>query len=127
MHACENSAIDPRRGQASYEDLWLLGISRAGQPGRKFFDQILHLSWDRPRSQDAWTAPAGHYLGGAPAFLADPNHPTGGWVICQLFDGPNRAGAFYLFDAHDVKRGPVCKLGLDQPLPLLFHSWFQPA
>ena len=69
----------------------MLAISRTAEPGRKFFDQLLHLSWERPHSQDAWTAPPGHYLGGEPAFVAEPGNPSGGWIICQLFDGPNEA------------------------------------
>jgi all-trans-8'-apo-beta-carotenal 15,15'-oxygenase len=125
--ALDFPAIDSRRNLKPYEDLWMLAISRTAEPGRKFFDQLLHLSWERPHSQDAWTAPPGHYLGGEPAFVADPGNPSGGWIICQLFDGPNEAGAFYLFDAYEVARGPVCTLWLDQPIPPLFHSWFEPA
>ena len=30
------------------------------------------------------------------------------------------------FDAHEVEKGPVCTLWLEQPIPPLFHSWFEP-
>jgi len=55
-------AIDTRRTLRSYEDLWLLGISTTGRPGRKFFDQLAHLSWDRPTLRDVYQAPPRQYL-----------------------------------------------------------------
>ena len=49
-------AIDPRHFGKPYEDLWMLGISHAGRTGRKFLDQVVHLTWDG--KEDLWTAPA---------------------------------------------------------------------
>lgn len=120
-------AVDPRRLQREYDDLWLLGMSRAGSPGRKFFDQVVHLRWSRPQEADLWQAPEGHYLGGEPVFLLDPENDGAGCVICQIFDAGKRESAFLVFDARDVARGPLARLPLRHPLPACFHASFHPA
>ncbi|HEX3555625.1 MAG TPA: carotenoid oxygenase family protein [Thermoanaerobaculia bacterium] len=117
-------AIDPGRVGCSYEDLWMLGISKTGQPGRKFFDEVVHLSWAHPEHADVWQAPPGHYLGGEPAFA--PNPAGGGAVICQRFDAAKGESAFLVFDAFDVAAGPVATLPLDNPVHLGFHAVFHP-
>lgn len=119
-------AVRPSCLQRDYDDLWMLGMSRAGEPGRKFFDQIVHLRWSRPESADLWQAPAGSYLGGEPIFLTDPQSESG-WVICQIIAAENRDSAFLLFDALNVASGPVARLPLRQPLPACFHASFHPA
>ncbi len=118
-------AIDPELAGRPYEDFWMLGISRAGSPGRKTFDQVVHASWAYPERVDVWQAPPGHYLGGEPAFAPNPANPShSGVVICQRFDGATGESAFLVFDAFDVAAGPVAVLPLDQPLHLGFHAMF---
>ncbi|HEV7505290.1 MAG TPA: carotenoid oxygenase family protein [Thermoanaerobaculia bacterium] len=115
-------AIDPELAGRPYEDLWMLGISHTGSPGRKIFDQVVHASWAHPDRVDLWQAPPGHYLGGEPAFAA--NAAGGGAVICQRFDAAKGESAFLVFDAFDVAAGPVAVLPLEQPLHLGFHALF---
>lgn len=112
-------AIDPRHFAKPYEDLWMLGISHAGRPGRKFLDEVVHLSWDG--REDIWTAPPGCYLGGEPAFAGDPSGP-GGAVICQQFDTTKDESTFLIFDAFDVAAGPRAVVRLDSPVHLGFHA-----
>lgn len=119
-------AVDPRRLQRPYDDLWLLGMSRAASPGRKFFDQVAHLRWSRPEEADLWQAPEGHFLGGEPIFLSDGSD-SAGCVICQIFDAQKRQSAFLIFDAQDVARGPIARLPLRNPLPACFHAHFHPS
>jgi all-trans-8'-apo-beta-carotenal 15,15'-oxygenase len=119
-------AIDPRRAGHPYDDLWMLGIGKTGQPGRKFFDQIVHLTWSEPAKADLWQAPPGTYLGGEPAFAPDPADDRGGAVICQSFDSQTGESAFLVFDAYDVARGPVAVLPLETPIHLGFHAAFLP-
>jgi len=38
-------AVIPALTGLPYEHFWMLGISRAGRPGRKFFDQIVRVDW----------------------------------------------------------------------------------
>ena len=104
----------------------LLGIS-AATPGRKFFDQLLHLRWSQPESPQIWHAPAGHYLGGEPVFLGHPERDDRGCVLIQDFDAQQRASAFLLFDAFDIESGPLARLPLKHPIPPCFHAAWYPT
>ncbi len=119
-------AIDLRLVERPYRDFWMLGIAATGRPGRKFFDQLVHCDWHGERVRGVWQAPAGRYLGGEPAFAADPADPDRGAVLCQVFDAERGASAFAVFDAFDVAAGPQALLWLETPLPLLFHAVFAP-
>lgn len=122
-------ALDPRVGHGPYDDFWLLGISRTGLAGRKFFDQVAHLSWSRPGEPNTWTAPEGCYLGGEPVFLppsGTPGQEEGGAVLCQSFDAERGESAFLLFDAFDPSAGPIAELPLERPTPLGFHAAYYP-
>jgi len=112
-------AIDPRHLGKPYEDLWMLGISHAGHPGRKFLDAVVHVSWNG--QEDVWKAPPGCYLGGEPAFAGDPDG-TGGAVICQQFDTAKEESSFLVFDAFDVAAGPRAVVRLGSPVHLGFHA-----
>ena len=118
-------AIDPDRAGQPCDDLWMLGISKTGIPGRKFFDQVAHLSWSQPDRAEVWPAPPGWYLGGEPAFA--PNPEGGGAVICQRFDAEKGESAFLIFDAFDVPAGPVAVIPLPAPVHLGFHALFVPG
>ena len=116
-------SIDLRLSENPYRDLWLLGISATGRPGRKFFDQLVHCDWQTRSVAGLWQAPPGSYLGGEPVFIHDPTS-TGGAVICQLFDTTKKASSFLLFAAHDIAAGPRAVLHLDTPIHLGFHTAF---
>ena len=106
-----------------YRDFWMLGISAAGRPGRKFFDQLVRVDWDTERV-DVYQAPPWHYLGGEPAVMLEPGRPGSGTVICQSFDAERVTSSFVVFDAYQIARGPIATLTLASPMPLLFHSIF---
>jgi all-trans-8'-apo-beta-carotenal 15,15'-oxygenase len=109
-----------------YESLWMLGISAAGRPGRKFFDQLVRVDW-APGHVEVWQAPPGTYLGGEPVFVPEPGSSRSGAVVCQAFDAGSRTSSFVVFDALRVAAGPVATVQLPSPIPLLFHSSFMPA
>lgn len=120
-------AIDPRLAGRPYDDFWMLGISATGQPGRKFFDQLAHLSWREGRPKGIYSSPPGVHLGGEPAFAPDPAREEGGFVFCQELDtrpADTGTGAFLIFDAFDVARGPIARLRLRAPIHLGFHAVF---
>jgi all-trans-8'-apo-beta-carotenal 15,15'-oxygenase len=119
-------ALDPRRFTQSYNDFWMLGISTTGRRGRKFFDQLAHLSWADAQNPDIYQAPAKHYLGGEPIFIGDPDDEQTGAVICQVFDAERVESAVAIFDAFNVSRGPIALLRLKEPTPLAFHASFDP-
>lgn len=116
-------AVDPRLAHRPYDELWILGISATGRPGRKFFDQLAHLDWRRPEAADVYTSPPGRYLGGEPAFVPGDHQ---GAVICQEFDAGRGESAFLVFDAAEVAKGPVARLRLASPVHLGFHAFFAP-
>jgi len=117
-------AIDPRRAGRPYRHLWLLGISHAGEPGRKFFDQLVHLDWRHPERRDVYQAPAGSYLASEPAFAGDPSAAEGGVVIVKRFDAARVHDDYLLFDARDVASGPIATLPLRRAVPAGFHATF---
>jgi all-trans-8'-apo-beta-carotenal 15,15'-oxygenase len=121
------AAVDSSKAMEACDDFWMLGISAAGQPGRKFFDQLVRADWGAPKHLDIYTAPEHHYLGGEPVFVGDPNNDRAGVVICQLFDAEAVHSAFAIFDAIDVSRGPQALLHLKNPVHLGFHAVFSAA
>jgi all-trans-8'-apo-beta-carotenal 15,15'-oxygenase len=125
--ACDFPSLELASAARPYDDFWMLGISATGRPGRKFFDELVHLRWSAPDAVDAWRAPRGHYLGGEPAAASDPGDPSRSVVICQELDAGAGEGAFLVFDARRVGEGPVARLPLAEPIPPLFHACFDPA
>ncbi|HXU46246.1 MAG TPA: carotenoid oxygenase family protein [Thermoanaerobaculia bacterium] len=121
-------ALDPRRFARPADDLWMLGVSATGQPGRKFFDRLVHADWRQsgpPR--DVWTAPAGVYLAGEPVVVPDPEAEREGALLVPLFDAEKRASTLALFDAWNVAAGPRARLSFPSPIHLCFHATFLPA
>jgi carotenoid cleavage dioxygenase-like enzyme len=120
------AAMDQRRAMQSYEEFWMLGISQTGHRGRKFFDQLVHASWNEAAPSDVYQAPPMCYLGGEPVFIGPPGSHEG-VVLCQEFDAERQKSFFLLFDAHNVRRGPMARLACDQVLHFGFHAAFQPT
>lgn len=118
-------SLDPRRGQAPYDDVWVLSMSQSRRPGPKFFDQLTRIHWPDDGAP-LWRAPEGTYLGGEPVYLGHPTDASTGCILIQAFDAGSEEGAFLLFDAYRVEEGPIARLALDHPIPLGFHASFQP-
>jgi all-trans-8'-apo-beta-carotenal 15,15'-oxygenase len=117
-------SIDMRRAARPYEDFWMLGISSTGQHGRKFFDQLVHASWNSHSQGDIYQAPPGHYLAGEPVFIPNPSQKTTGSILCQIFDARRVESFFAIFDARNVSAGPLARLRLKTPIHVGFHATF---
>jgi all-trans-8'-apo-beta-carotenal 15,15'-oxygenase len=115
-------ALGPRRAMQPYEDFWMLGISSSGMPGRKFFDQLVHGNWNGSMG-DVYQAPPMHYLGGEPVLIDSPDGEEA-IVLCQELDVSSQASYFLLFDAWNVKRGPIARIAAEQLLYCGFHAIF---
>jgi all-trans-8'-apo-beta-carotenal 15,15'-oxygenase len=115
------AAIDPRNAGRPYDDVWMLGISATGRPGRKFFDQLAHCRWDAGDTGEVevWQSPPGVYLAGEPAFAE-------GYILVPLFDAERGESSFAVFDAYRVSSGPRAVLRPGCALPLSFHGLFEP-
>ena len=120
------AAHDPHEALSPSRHFWMLGIAATGQPGRKFFDEIVHGNWEQPDRVDLWRAPAGHYLGAEPVFVRAPGGGDAGIVLCQLFDAATPSASLVLFDAFDLPRGPLARLPLPTGTPPQFHTTFVP-
>lgn len=117
-------SVDPKLSAVHYDDFWMLGISRTGRTGRKFFDQLVHARWSEPNALDIYQAPSLHYLGGEPVFIGGRSEGAKGLVLCQIFDAERAKSSFALFDASNVARGPIVLLSLKEPVHLGFHASF---
>jgi all-trans-8'-apo-beta-carotenal 15,15'-oxygenase len=113
-------AIDTRLTMQDYEEFWMLGISTTGKDGRKFFDQLVHAKWNE-QALDIYQSPSHCYLGGEPVFVGEPESSKGA-VICQEFDGQTRKSCFLVFDAQNVRSGPIARIALDHVLYFGFHG-----
>jgi len=113
-------AIDPRLCGVEYDEFWMLGISAAGQPGRKFFDQLAHGSWKRGAVDDVYQTEPGFYLGGEPIFV------EGSVIVERLNTHENRAEVL-IFEAGHVAKGPVAALPLRHMIHPGFHASFAHA
>jgi carotenoid cleavage dioxygenase-like enzyme len=120
-------SVAPHQLTRPYQNFWMLGVSATGRRGRKFFDQLVHADWASATARDIYQAPPHHYLCAEPIFVGNPNDETAGAVICQVFDAERVVSAFAIFDAFNVKRGPVARLELKQPIHLGFHAAFKPT
>ncbi len=119
-------AVHPADSARPYIDFWMLGISRVGHPGRKFFDELVHARWDEFQPSDVFRAREGCHFGGEPVFAGSPGSSQGA-VVCQNFDAKNGESSFLIFKADDVRSGPVTTLRLRSPIHLGFHATFSPA
>jgi all-trans-8'-apo-beta-carotenal 15,15'-oxygenase len=119
----------PRLGAGAADDAWMLGISAAGRPGRKFYDQLVHCDWRRGAgaAPAVWQAPSGQYLTGEPALAVHPAEPAEIVLVCPLFDAVRGESRYLVFNARDVEAGPCAELRLEAPLPTAFHAAFAPA
>lgn len=117
-------ATAPSSESRPYDDLWMLGISAAGQLGRKFFDRLVHARWSEPDRFDTWPCPHGQYLGGEPVFVGDPADSDAGVIICHIFDAAGPSSRFTLFDAFNVADGPFASISLTEAIHLGFHASF---
>jgi len=122
---CDFPHHDPRCWGEDYRHFWMLGIGASRRPGRKFFDQLVHGDWHLGRPADVYRTPEDVYLGGEPAFVADPTGTGAGAVLCPAYDARRHASSILVFDAFDVGRGPLATVPLKAPIPPLFHATFK--
>jgi len=125
--ASDFPTVDTRLISQSYQEFWMLGISATGQPGRKFFDQLVHCSWNGTDSEDLFQTEAGTYLAGDPVYLPDPTNPSSGIVLVHHLDPGKGESSFLLFESQQVSKGPVARLLLPHMIHPGFHGSFWPS
>jgi all-trans-8'-apo-beta-carotenal 15,15'-oxygenase len=108
-----------------YSDFWMLGISEAGKPGRKFFNQLARGEWNQGKVTQVYQVGGGEYLGGEPVFIGNPGNPHEGAVVVEHFDTNADACEFLIFDAFDIAEGPIARLPLRHAIHPGFHASFR--
>lgn len=122
-------AVDPRKAGLPYLDFWMLGVSKVGNTGRKFFDQLVRARWNDRAPADIFQAAPCRYLSGEPIFIGDSvdsRSDESGVVLCQEFDASRQQTAFLIFNAFDIHGGPIARLRLKHPIHLGFHAFWKP-
>lgn len=117
-------SIDKELTCEPYKDFWMLGISATGAPGRKFFDQLAHGSWEKGAVADIYQLQPGHYFGGEPLCVVNPSDPEDALVIVEHIDAVSDRAEILLFEAARVAGGPVARLGLRHKIHPGFHTSF---
>lgn len=119
--------LDRRRATLSNDDGWVLQVSAAGAPGRKFFDRLLHVRWDEGRVAGEWSCAPSTYLAGEPAFAPAAAREGGAVLVVPLWDAAADRSGLALFDPFAVAAGPRAMVWLQARMPLGFHSFWSPA
>ncbi len=119
-------AIDPRRATLPNDDFWMLNLSKTGQPGRKYFDELAHGSFASRTITDTFRLPERFYFGSEPTFLPGPDHASSGLILLKRFDAERERDAYLLFDARSVAAGPLAVLHCEEATPPCFHGSYYP-
>ena len=120
-------AVDVDQAGRSYDDFWMLGMSERGRAGRKFFNQLAHGNWKDGGVSDIFQTAPGEYLCGEPCFIASPKVPEDAIVICEHLKPAEHATAILLFDAFQIRKGPIASIPLRFPIHPGFHTTFVPT
>jgi len=124
--SCDFPSIDPRLARRPTDHFWMCALSKTGGPGRKYFDELVHVDFGSGRISDTYRLPDRFYFGSEPTFLPDPNDAARGLVLCKRFDAERRRDAYLLFDPFSVAKGPVAVLHCEEATPPCFHASYYP-
>jgi len=124
--SCDFPSIDPRLAQQATDHFWMLNLSKTGQPGRKYFDELVHVDFARDRVTDSYRLPERFYFGSEPTFVPSPQDASAGLILLKRFDAERERDAYLLFDAQTVAAGPVAVLHCEEATPPCFHGSYYP-
>lgn len=117
--------LDRRFTARENDQGWLLQVPTSAEPGRSFFERLLHVRWDEGRIAGEWQTPRRTYLAGEPAFA--PAAGDDAALVVPLWDAAANRSALALFDPFDVAAGPRATVWLGARMPLGFHSYWSAA
>lgn len=119
-------SLKPSDTSRSYSRFWMLGMSHAGMPGRKFFDELVRIDWPAGCANDSYRAKPGVYLGGEPVCAEQHPASDNAAVIVQELDVDAGRSAYLVFDAMSLQKGPVARIPLPHWIHPSFHASFRP-
>jgi carotenoid cleavage dioxygenase-like enzyme len=117
-------AVNPNHAGSEVNDFWALGIGEFAGDGRKFFDELIHGSWEAGSVCDTYRVPRSEYLGGEPACAFNPNNPKEAVVMVQHFIPAESRAEYLLFDGFRLSGGPIARLPLRHMIHAGFHACF---
>jgi carotenoid cleavage dioxygenase len=123
--------LDRRRATLRCDEGWLLRISRTGEHGRKFFDRLVHVRWDRGEAVAEWSPPPGTYLAGEPAFApigpaSSDTAPGPGVLLAPVWQPERGRSGLALLEPREVAAGPRAMVWFGSRVRLGFHSFWAP-
>lgn len=118
----------PSIGQSAvskaYSCFWAAAMPAVGEPAPKFYNRLFRFNWSNFSYEDSWQTRPGLFLGGQPQVIENPDRPEEAVVLTQYLDLANGRSGYYLFDAFNLKNGPITRFPLPFYDPLGFHtSW----
>ena len=116
--------VTPADNGRTYDRFWMLGMSHFGPQGRKFFDEVVGLSWADRTAADLYQPDSGRLLGGQPACAERPGEKP--LIIVQELDPSNRRAWYVVLDGLDLERGPLARIPLRHWIHPSFHTHFDP-
>lgn len=109
----------------TYAEFWMLGMSQAGAPGGKFFDELVRIEWPAGGASDIYRTKPGVYLGGEPVCAEDLLGSDNAAIIVQELDVEAGRAGFLVFDAKSLEQGPVARIPLPHWIHPSFHASFR--
>ena len=110
----------------TYSKFWMLGMSQAGVPSRKFFDELVRIDWPGGTARDIYRAKPGVYLGGEPVCAEEHPGSSNAAIIVQELDLEAGRSAYLVFDAMSLRSGPLARIPLPHWIHPSFHASFRP-
>jgi carotenoid cleavage dioxygenase-like enzyme len=57
-----------------------------------------------------------------PIPVANPTNPEQPWVITVVYDGHHHRSEVWVYEGHDLEKGPICRLELPEVVAHSFHG-----
>lgn len=115
VHGVEMPTIDSRRAGKAYENAYFI----AGQEGLD--NQIVRLNVSTRESE--------RYDFGAGRFVTEPIFAPGagdnGYLLSEVYSHVHKRSYLAVFDAKNLKQGPLAEVWLKHHLPIGFHGFWQ--
>jgi all-trans-8'-apo-beta-carotenal 15,15'-oxygenase len=120
----EFPTTNPRMQGRSYR----FGYCAVGDIARSWFhDGIAKVDVESGKYEEFRFGPQTYV--GEPVFAphGESQSEDAGWLLCEVLDGRTECSRLAVFDARNVRLGPVATVNLSHHLPFSFHGWWQAA
>jgi carotenoid cleavage dioxygenase len=114
--------FDERRAGLPYRHGWIAACARGA--GEMTFDSLVHVDFTAG-ARNIHTFAAGD-VPGEPVFVPRGAAEGDGWILSVVYRGADNRSDIAVFDATDMRRGPLGLARLPRRVPFGFHgNWVQ--